>query len=129
LLRNLARSLRNELDAAAERDAIFNGDADVGMNVDDAAEEARKLAEARYGLPIPDSVLQEDETAAIEALRVSIRGPGKDAQGAEAEIMNMSDEQRQRAKSAFMAIEEKIGEVVMNNRGGIGQYLGECWGW
>ena len=127
LLRNLARSLRNELDAAAERDAILNGD-DTDMDNAEAAAEKRKLADARYGLPIPDSVLQEQEDAAMEAIRVSLRGDGAQAEGG-GEVMGMTDEARARARGAFLVVEDKVGEVVMCNRGGLGAYLGDCWGW
>lgn len=117
------------MDAAADRAALLAGPGEMEMDVEGNEEQAesakKRQAEARYGLPIPDSVLEEEEEEARAVLKSTLNGKG-DGEGLKG---GLGDEERERARSGFMAIEERIGEVVVVNRGGIGQYLGECWGW
>ncbi|EIW70248.1 hypothetical protein TREMEDRAFT_38872 [Tremella mesenterica DSM 1558] len=100
IIRNLARALRSDMLAASP----------------DVQEEKRKhLQEERFGLPMPEFVakLEEEEEAAEKR--------------EEDEMLN--EKQRERAKRGFELVEGKIGDVIMGNMVGLGQYLSEAWGW
>lgn len=74
----------------------------------------KQLQEERFGLPIPDSVLKEEE----EEERLE----GDVPEGALSEI------ERERARAAFEGLEGRVMEVVERNMSGIGQYLGDAFG-
>ena len=103
VIRNLARALKSEL-AAVRRDLD-----------DEKAAKKRRLDEQRFGLPIPDKILKEEEE--------------EEAKGEKASQSGMSEEAMMRAKSAFEGVEERIAEVVGVNVVGLGQYLGDAFGW
>ena len=75
----------------------------------------KHLLEERYGLPIPDSVLKEEE----EEER-NVEKDDKDL---------MSAKQIQRAVLAFQQVEDKVLEVMENNMAGLAIYLGTAVGW
>lgn len=107
LIRNLAKTLKGEI--ATVRPVV--------VEMDEA--DKKKLRDQKFGLPIPDIVLQEEE----EEERA--------AQGQEMDMgeERLSDEERERARLAFESCEERLGEILADNLSGLGQYLGEAWGW
>jgi chromatin structure-remodeling complex subunit RSC9 len=109
LVRNLAKVLRTEM--ASSR-------ADSGRLEGHEAKK-RKTKNEKFGLPIPELVLKEEE----EEERAM--------QGADADLTEgkLNWEERERARAAFEALEERIGEIVAGNLSGLGQYLGDAWGW
>lgn len=106
VIRGLARNLRAE-DLAARP---------AGSELSDEQRRAKKkhLEEDRFGLPIPASVLREEEEE-------------EDAARGDAEAA-MSDEERTKARDAFRSVEAKLLEVVNDNFTGLGMYLGEAFG-
>ncbi|ODO11425.1 hypothetical protein I350_00205 [Cryptococcus amylolentus CBS 6273] len=108
-VRNLARTLRTEITLALPEDVPTE---------DEVQAKKKHLLEERYGLPIPESVIKEEEKEQEEA-----------NQGAAGKEMNMSDEERERAKAAFESIEEKVERIMEENVGNIGHYLGDAFGW
>jgi chromatin structure-remodeling complex subunit RSC9 len=144
LLRNLARTLRNELVDAGE-DAVTlaenaeraeraaaeghgaegDGSAAVAVNSTGREEKKRHLQAERYGLPIPDTVLreEEEEERAAAAGEGGVPGEGIEVDGA------LNTFERARARAAFEGVEEAVIRVVQENMGGIGQYLGDACGW
>lgn len=106
-IRGLARNLRTEIEAARP--------GEMGLSDAQRKEKKKHLAEERFGLPIPDSVLREEEEEEDEA-----RG---DAEA------GMSDKERERARIAFRTVEERVLEVVNTNFAGLGLYLGDAFGW
>lgn len=78
---------------------------------------AQKKRKERFGLPIPDKVLQEEEEEE------------RDAEKEDEVDGKLNWEERDRARAAFEGVEERLGEVVAGNLSGLGQYLGEAWGW
>ena len=109
LIRNLSRALRNE---------IASSDTAPGEMEQGQKEEKKKhLLEERFGLPIPESVLREEEEEEKEA-----RGGREVDEG-------MNGQERERARMAFMVVETRVLEVMEKNMGGLGQYLGEAVGW
>ena len=105
ILRHLARSLRLEIVV----------DAPETINREEAGAKRKHLVEERYGLPIPESVLREEE----EEERIA----SKD------EEEGMSLKQRSRAQRAFESVEEGLLNVMEENMSGLGTYLGETVGW
>lgn len=73
--------------------------------------------EERFGLPIPDTVLKEEEEEEKAA-----GGTAGD------EELNMTRVERGRARRAFESVEERIVAVIEGNMAGLGQYLGEAFG-
>lgn len=112
LIRNLAKVLRTEL-ATARPTNIGGGD------YEDA--KRRKIKEDKFGLPIPDIILKEEEEEEIAAAKY-----GQEMDMAEGKL---DWEERERARLAFEGMEERLGEVLAGNLSGLGQYLGEAWGW
>lgn len=110
LIRNLARTLRAEISLAVPE----SSHAQTQETADEAQARKKHLLEERYGLPIPDSVLKEEEE---EQANVQ--------QGQE---LDMSEEERERAKKAFENVEERIMKVMLENVSGITQYLGDALG-
>ena len=78
-------------------------------------EKKRHLEEERFGLPIPASVLKEEEEEDNES--------GGDKEG------GLSNAERERARIAFARVEDRVVEVVERNMSGVGQYLGDAFGW
>lgn len=107
LLRNLARTLRSDLTSATPPDA--------GLTVEAKAERKRHLQAERFGLPIPDNVLREEEEEEKATGGVDVVG-------------GMTRDERERARLAFDAVEERVLEVVEGNMSGLSQYLAECFG-
>lgn len=110
-VRGLARNLRAEIEAARP--------GEMGLSDAQRREKKKHLAEERFGLPIPASVLREEEEEEDEA-----RGPG----GASADS-DLSEDELERACTAFRAVEDRILEVVNTNFAGLGRYLGDAFGW
>lgn len=109
LIRNTAKVLKSEISRYAE---------DLEQE-EDLARRRKKGEEERYGLPIPASVLKEEEEEEAAARRVS----------RQSEDVDLTRKQVERAREAFESVEVKIGEVVSDNMGGLGQYLSEAFGW
>lgn len=107
ILRGLARNLRAEL-------AIAKPD-DGELSAEQKKQKKKHLAEERFGLPIPQSVLQEEEE--------------EEKKDMEADMELMSEEDLNRARRAFRDCEDKILEVASNNESGLALYLGESFGW
>ena len=105
LIRNLANTLKVEISQAPE-------DIDVEMR-------SEKKGGDRYGLPIPETVLKEEEEEENELKN----------QASEKEEGRLDWVERERARSAFEGLEERLGEVLAGNLSGLGQYLGDAWGW
>ena len=78
-------------------------------------EKRRHLQEERFGLPIPDNVLREEEEEE--------KASGGATEGGLTEI------EKGRARAAFESVEKRVVEVVERNMSGIGQYLGDAFGW
>lgn len=112
LLRNLARTLSSDLASALPPDA--------GLSQEAKDERKRHLQEERFGLPIPDNVLREEEEE--ERAVGGTAAPGALVPGA------MTGEQRERARLAFDTVESRILEVVEGNMSGLSAYLAECFG-
>ena len=108
LLRNIARTLRSDLSSALP--------ADAGLTQEAKAERKKHLQADRFGLPIPDAVLREEEEEEKEA-------------GSTGEVVaGISSSELERAKLAFESMESRILEVIEGNMSGLSQYLGECAG-
>lgn len=109
LVRNLAKVLRAEIGSAAP----------VEDEGEEGGDRKRRKKDEKFGLPIPDIVLKEEE----EEERA--------AKGAEEDVSEgkLNWEERERARMAFEGLEERLGEVLAGNLSGLGQYLGEAWGW
>lgn len=110
LIRNLARTLRAEISLALP-DSFH---AQTQEAADEAQARKRHLLEERYGLPIPDSVLKEEEE--------------EQANMQQGQELDMSEEERERAKKSFENVEERIMKVMLENVSGITQYLGDALG-
>jgi chromatin structure-remodeling complex subunit RSC9 len=106
-LRNIARTLRSDLSTAFP---------EAGLTQEAKAERKRHLQEERFGLPIPDTVLKEEEEEEKEVGSVG-----------EA-ISGVSQKELERARFAFESVEERVLEVVEGNMSGLSQFLGECYG-
>jgi len=106
-IRGLARSLRAEMEAARP--------GEMGLTDAQRREKKKHLAEERFGLPIPASVLREEEEEEDEA-----RGIAEAA---------MPDLEREKARDAFRSVEGRVLEVVNTNFAGLSAYLGEAFGW
>lgn len=113
LLRNLARTLRADLTSAIPPDA--------GLTQEAKNERKKHLQEERFGLPIPDTVLREEEEEEDATAKQS-GSNGVDVIG------EMNREQRERARLAFDQVEPRVLEVVEGNMSGLSHYLGECFG-
>jgi chromatin structure-remodeling complex subunit RSC9 len=111
VLRNLSRSLRTEISLAAP----VSEDGEAGAGGWNGAEKKKHLLEERYGLPIPDSVLREEEEEE--------RNAEKDEEDL------MSPVQRDRAVLAFQQVEDKVLEVMESNMVGLAAYLSSAVGW
>lgn len=109
LLRNIARTLRSDLTSALP--------ADAGLTQEAKAERKKHLQQERFGLPIPDNVLREEEEEEKEAGSA----PGQSVAG-------INGDELERARLAFESIEPRILEVIEGNMSGLSQYLGECAG-
>lgn len=107
LLRNIARTLRSDLTSALP--------ADAGLTQEAKAERKKHLQQERFGLPIPDNVLREEEEEEKEAGSA----PGQSVAG-------INGDELERARLAFESIEPRILEVIEGNMSGLSQYLGEC---
>jgi len=107
IIRNLARTLRSEINTSLPPDH--------GLSIEAKREKRRHLQEERFGLPIPDSVLKEEEEEEKES-----RG---DQEG------GLTAVQRERARGAFQSVEGRVVDAVERNMSGIGQYLGDAFGW
>ncbi|KIR25560.1 chromatin structure-remodeling complex subunit RSC9 [Cryptococcus deuterogattii LA55] len=110
LIRNLARTLRAEISLALPD----SSHAQSQEAADEAQARKRHLLEERYGLPIPDSVLKEEEE--------------EQANMQQGQELDMSEEERERAKRSFENVEERIIKVMLENVSGITQYLGDALG-
>lgn len=108
IIRGLARNLHAEIAAAIP--------GEVGLSDAQRKEKKRHLAEERFGLPIPDTVLREEEEEE-DAVRGRDQGPDE---------ATMSEEELTRARYAFHAVSERMLEVVSDNFSGIGAYLGDA---
>lgn len=106
-IRGLARNLRNEIAAARPEE--------MGLSDAQRKEKKKHLAEERFGLPIPINVLREEEEEEDEE-----RGLAEAA---------LPDKERERARAAFRAVEEKVLDVVNSNGAGLALYLGDAFGW
>lgn len=71
--------------------------------------------EERFGLPIPDSVVREEEEEDKAALK-------EDEE-------RMTGLERDRARVAFEGVEERLLGVVERNVSGLAVYLGDAFGW
>jgi chromatin structure-remodeling complex subunit RSC9 len=107
VIRNLARTLRGEIASALP--------ADHGLSKEEKEEKRRHLQEEQFGLPIPDSILKEEEEEEKTAAGEMEGG--------------LSWEEREKAKLAFEAVEDRVVGVIQGNFSGVGQYLGEAFGW
>jgi chromatin structure-remodeling complex subunit RSC9 len=85
-------------------------------------ERKKHLQEERFGLPIPDTVLREEEEE--ENANAGPNGLGT----GDVVIGEMNKEQREKARLAFDAVEPRVLEVVEGNMSGLSHYLGECFG-
>lgn len=107
ILRGLARNLRAEIAAARP--------SEMGLSDAQRKEKKRHLAEERFGLPIPDAVLREEEE---EEDRAAGAGPTE---------VGMGEVELERAQAAFRAVGGRMLEVVDENFSGLGAYLGEAY--
>ena len=105
IIRNLAKCLRIEVQSS------------LPLSEEGREEKKRHLMEERFGLPIPESVLREEE----EEER-AVRGDAKGDDG-------LDEKQRERARRAFEVLEGRLGEVIQDNMSGLGQYLVDALGW
>lgn len=112
LLRNIARTLRSDLTSALP--------ADVGLTQEAKAERKRHLQAERFGLPIPDTVLKEEEE----------EENANAGDGAVGDIVpgHMTVQEMERARVAFETVEDRVLEVIEGNMSGLSHYLGECFG-
>lgn len=102
IIRNLAKTLRLE----------------ISLDTQDFArkeEKKKHLVEERFGLPIPESILKEEEEEENVASKEDIQG--------------MIREERDRAIMGFRNIEERLLDVVEGNMNQLGKYLGDAFGW
>lgn len=109
LIQTLAKALRAEIATALP--------AEPGLSDQARAAKKKHLQEERFGLPIPDSVLQEEEEEEADAKR-----------GEEQED-DMTADERERAKAAFESVEQKLAECTDLNLSKLGKFLGDAWGW
>ncbi|ORX39617.1 hypothetical protein BD324DRAFT_576411 [Kockovaella imperatae] len=109
VIRNLAKCLRTEIQSS------------LPMTDQGLAERKKHLMEERFGLPIPETVLREEEEEERAA-----RGGGAERIGND---MGLNQRQRERARLAFGAVEERLGDVIQENMSGLGQYLVDALGW
>ncbi|WVR04961.1 hypothetical protein IAU60_001973 [Kwoniella sp. DSM 27419] len=106
VVRNLARVLKNEINLAS-------------IDLEQAKEEKKKhLSEERFGLPIPENILREEE----EEERATSGNANQDDDA-------LGEAERGLAEDAFRLHEGRIMEVMEKNLSGLGQYLGEALGW
>ncbi|KAL7424576.1 Chromatin structure-remodeling complex protein rsc9 [Cryptotrichosporon argae] len=105
VVRNLARTLRAEVAAAAS------------VSAEEQASKKKAMREERYGLPIPESVLREEEKEEDEA------------QGKDREETGMGERERARARDAFDGVEERMLRVMGTNIVGLAQYLADALMW
>lgn len=115
LLRNIARTLRSDLTSALP---------DAGMSAEDKAERKKHLQEERFGLPIPDMVLKEEEEEEAKEKEIEGAGGNELVLG----LGQMTKEEMERAREAFVGVEERVLEVIEVNMSGLNHYLGECFG-
>ena len=100
VLRNLSRALRAEIALAAP---------------EERSEKKKHLLEERFGLPIPDSVLKEEE---------------EEARDAEKEIEEtMSSTEQNRAVGGFQSVEGRLLDIMEANLAGLGEFLTGAVGW
>lgn len=111
LLRNLARCLRAEIAAALPADHDLTDEQKIAKK--------KHLQDERFGLPIPEGVLREEE----EEEKAGV------VDGAMEEEDVMTLEERERAQAGFESIKEKVLETISANVSGIGQYLPEVVYW
>ena len=109
ILRNLARSLRAEIAIDSPEDKADPDLAEV------KGARKRQLVEERYGLPIPESVLREEEEEE--------RNLSKD------EEEGLTREQRERAVEGFRRVEDLVLGVMESNMVGLGRLLSMTVGW
>ncbi|WVO16992.1 hypothetical protein L204_104678 [Cryptococcus depauperatus] len=109
VIRNLARTLRAEIALAVS----FQTPAETE---DQVQSKKKHLLGERYGLPIPESVLKEEEKE-------------QQAQIIETSQEGLAEKEREGAKVAFENVEERLLRVVSENVSGIGRYLGDAVGW
>jgi chromatin structure-remodeling complex subunit RSC9 len=112
LFRNLARALRSEISQA------LPAGAEQGSTDQYKAMKRKHLMEERFGLPIPETVLKEEEEEERDARRIGNSDEGE----------TLSREERERARLAFEAVEERVMGVIEINMAGLGQYLSEAFG-
>lgn len=108
VLRNLAKTLRTEI-------ALSTPLGEPGSNGGDVGEKKKHLLEERYGLPIPDHVLKEEEEEERSLAKSSEEG--------------LTDGQRERAVGAFEGVEGRVLEVMERNMAGLGTFLSTSVGW
>ncbi|WRT66848.1 uncharacterized protein IL334_003811 [Kwoniella shivajii] len=123
ILRNLSRTLRTEL-------SLLNVDNDDGENGNDNTEGKNKrdkkknLLEERFGLPIPDNVLKEEEEE--EEANNNANAAGR----REKELNEqLAKKEMERAKFAFISVQDRLEEVTEKNMSGLATYLGDSLGW
>ena len=109
ILRNLSRALRSEIVLDGPED---QADAEA-MEV--KGQKKKALVEERYGLPIPESVLREEEE---EERNLMVH----DEEG-------LTRDQRERAVEGFRRVEGVILGVMESNMVGLGGYLSLAVGW
>lgn len=108
ILRNLAKALRTEI-------ALKTPVGEPGANGGSIGDKKKHLLEERYGLPIPEYVLKEEEEEERNLVDASEEG--------------LTDGERERAVGAFESVEERILEVMEKNMAGLGSFLSTSVGW
>ncbi|WWC61450.1 uncharacterized protein I303_104034 [Kwoniella dejecticola CBS 10117] len=112
ILRNLAKTLKAELNLL-----------DVDLIREKESQKKKNALEERFGLPIPENVLKEEEKEEQDELNDKLRNQFNQQD----EIQNR--ERLNKARNAFVSAQERLREVVEQNISGLAGYLGESLGW
>ncbi|WVW83464.1 hypothetical protein I302_105485 [Kwoniella bestiolae CBS 10118] len=110
IIRNLSKSLRSEL-------SLIDGD----LLKEKREEKKKHLLEERFGLPIPENVLREEEAEEQENLRNTQQDIEEDDE--------YTRERLEKARNGFISVQETLQSVVECNISGLGGYLGDSLGW
>ncbi|WWD01731.1 hypothetical protein V866_008677 [Kwoniella sp. B9012] len=111
IIRNLSKSLRSELN-------LIDGD----LLKEKREEKKKHLLEERFGLPIPENVLREEEAEEQE----NLKNTQQQDEGEDAEYVKV---QLEKARNAFMSVQDRLRDVVECNISGLASYLGDSLGW
>ncbi|WWC69757.1 uncharacterized protein I206_103700 [Kwoniella pini CBS 10737] len=112
IIRNLSKTLRAELNLL-----------DIDIIREKESQKKKNALEERFGLPIPENVLKEEEKEEQDELNSKLNNQ-----------FNQQDEKENKekleiAKNAFISAQEKLRNVAESNISGLAGYLGDCLAW